>query len=182
MALPKSAVPLIGATLFIALGALAIHFLATGANALQALTKTYTNSAWGFMLKMPADFSAYPPNATPERDATGAPRVQVIALQNTAGAAVQIMIMQDSRETADANVFTASDVQQLAPYLDFREAQPFQIGHGITGVTFMDTDQPPLGSATDEVWFAYRGNLYQVIADAKFDALLKSMLATWTFI
>jgi hypothetical protein len=32
------------------------------------------------------------------------------------------------------------------------------------------------------VWFAYRGNLYQVMADAKFGALLKSMIATWTVI
>jgi hypothetical protein len=39
----------------------------------------------------------------------------------------------------------------------------------------MDTDH---GSATDEVWFAYRGNLYEVMADAKIAALLKSMLAT----
>jgi hypothetical protein len=45
--------------------------------------------------------------------------------------------------------------------------------------TLMDTDH---GSATDEVWFAYRGNLYEVMADAKIAALLKSMLATWTFI
>jgi hypothetical protein len=44
------------------------------------------------MLKMPADFSAYPPNAAPERDETGAPMGQAIVLQNKSGAAVQIGI------------------------------------------------------------------------------------------
>jgi uncharacterized membrane protein (DUF485 family) len=49
MIVPKSVIPLIGVILFIVLGAFAIHFLATNADAAQALTKTYSNPASGFM-------------------------------------------------------------------------------------------------------------------------------------
>jgi hypothetical protein len=54
------------------------------------------------MLKMPADFSAYPPNATPERDETGAPTGQAIVLQNTSGTAVQIEVTPDTREVSNS--------------------------------------------------------------------------------
>jgi hypothetical protein len=45
---------------------------------------------------MPADFAAYPPNATPTRDETGAPTGQAIVLQNKGGAMVQIIITPDT--------------------------------------------------------------------------------------
>ncbi len=82
MPLPKPA-QLLAAIIFIALMASAIHFLA-GFDAKA--------SAYGFTLKMPADFSAYPPNATPERDKTGAPMGQAIVLQNSDSAMVQIVV------------------------------------------------------------------------------------------
>jgi hypothetical protein len=70
MLLTKSAVQLIGAVAFLALVVLAIHFLATPSAEASpvALSKTYTNAAYGFTLRMPADFSAYPPDASPSRD------------------------------------------------------------------------------------------------------------------
>jgi hypothetical protein len=86
MPTPKSAVQSIGVIIVVALLAFA------GEASPLALTKTYSNPAFGFMLKMPADFSAYPPNATPVRDETGAPLVQAIVLQNKSGAAVQIVV------------------------------------------------------------------------------------------
>jgi hypothetical protein len=106
---------------------------------------------------------------------------QAIVLQNSTGAAVQIVITPDSRTSA-SNMLTTEDVEQLAPYLDLSHAEPMYITSGITGLSFTDSEHPAYGSSTDEVWFAYRGNLYQVIADAKFDDLLKSMMSTWSFI
>jgi hypothetical protein len=38
-------------------------------------TKTYSNAAYGFMLKMPADFAAYPPNYLEIRNAEWMGRV-----------------------------------------------------------------------------------------------------------
>jgi len=180
MPLTKSAAPLIGAIVFIALAASAIHFLAAKTSP-GALTKTYSNAAYGFMLKMPADFSAYPPNATPNRDETGAPTGQAIVLQNKSGAAVQIVVTKDSREASNSTL-TAEDIEQLAPYYDLSQATPIEIAPGVTGVTFTDTKHPAYGEATEEVWFTYRGNLYEVTADARNAELFKSMMATWTFI
>ncbi len=183
MPLPKSAVQSIGAVAFLALVVLAIHFLAIpDAEASPvALSKTYTNTAYGFALKMPADFSAYPPDASPSRDATGAPTGQAIVLQNTRGAAVQIVIGRDSREQSSTNTLTADDIEQIAPYYDLSEAEPIQIAPGVMGMTFIEAEHPVYGDATEEVWFAYRGNQYEVIADAKDGALFRSMISSWTF-
>jgi hypothetical protein len=68
MPLPKSAIPLIGVIIFVSLGGFAIHFLA--ARSVEAAPAA------------PADFAAYPPNAIPDRDETGAPTGQALLLQN----------------------------------------------------------------------------------------------------
>ncbi len=107
---PKSAVQSIGAVAFLALVVLAIHFLATpSADASRvALSKTYTNVAYGFALKMPADFSAYPPDDSPNRDATS-PTVTTIVLQNIAGSVVQIVITPGIRPQSN-NILTAASM------------------------------------------------------------------------
>jgi hypothetical protein len=133
------------------------------------------------MLKMPADFAAYPPNATPNRDETGAPTGQALLLQNKNGAMVQIEITPDTRAEPGTNL-TVDDIARSAPYFDLSQATPIEIAPGVIGVSFIDKEHPNFGSSTQHVWFAYRGNLYQVMADAKFGALLKSMIATWTVI
>jgi hypothetical protein len=156
---PKSAIPLIGAIIFLALAALAIHFLATrSAETSPALTKTRSNAAYGFMLKMPADFAAYPPNATPNRDETGAPTGQALLLQNTHGTMVQIVIAPDTRAQPSTNL-TVDDIERSAPYFDLSHATPLEIAPGVVGVTFTDAEHSAFGSSTEAVWFAYRGNM-----------------------
>ena len=179
---PKSAVQLIGAVIFVALGALAIHFLAAfSVDASPALTKTYSNAAWGFTLKMPADFSAYPPNATPQRDETGAPTIQAIVLQNKSGAAVQIVVMQSDRASPD-NAFTAADLAREAPDIDPSDARPVQLASGVTGMTFTQEVPPPAPTSADVLMLTYRGNLYVLNAPTKDRALFEAIMATWKFI
>jgi hypothetical protein len=139
--LTKSAVQTIGAAIFLVLIFFAIRPLAIpSAEASPAsLSKTYKNPAYGFALKMPADFSVYPPNASPGRDAAGALTGEVIILRNNVGAAVQIEVTQDNRAVSGTNVLTADDVEQLVPYLDLSNAQAIQIAPDITGVTFTST-------------------------------------------
>jgi hypothetical protein len=158
MPLRKSNIRLIGAILFIALLASAIQFLASFNASSIALTKTYSNPAWGFTLKMPADFSAYPPNATPNRDATGAPTGEAIVLQNESGVAVQIQIAPDSREVSNSTL-TADDMVQLAAGYDLSGAEPIHIAPGVVGMAFTDSKHSSFGNATENVWFTYRGNL-----------------------
>jgi hypothetical protein len=102
----------------------------------NALTKTYSNPAWGFMLKMPADFAAYPPNATPNRDETGAPTGQALLLQNKNGAMVQIEITPDTRAEPGTNL-TVDDIARSAPYFDLSQATPIEIAPGVIGVSFI---------------------------------------------
>ena len=85
MVLTKSAVQIIGTAIFLVLIFFAIPFLASqGADSSpSALSKPCTNVAYGFALKMPADFSAYAPDASPVRDETGAPTGEAILLRNT---------------------------------------------------------------------------------------------------
>jgi hypothetical protein len=180
--IPKKSVLVFGAIALVSVGLLASFARSTPiANNSTALTKIYSNAAYGFILKMPDDFSAYPPHGSPARDENGMPTGEAVVLQNSTGAAVQIVITPDGRPSA-SNVLTVEDVEQLAPYLDLSDAMPIQIAPGITGLRFTDSEHPAYGTSTDEVWFAYRGNLYQVIADAKFDDLFKLMMSTWSFI
>jgi hypothetical protein len=102
----------------------------------NALTKTYSNPAWGFMLKMPADFAAYPPNATLNRDETGAPTGQALLLQNKNGAMVQIEITPDTRAEPGTNL-TVDDIARSAPYFDLSQATPIEIAPGVIGVSFI---------------------------------------------
>jgi hypothetical protein len=85
MVLTKSAVQIIGTAIFLVFIFFAIRFLASqGADSSpSALSKPYTNVAYGFALKMPADFSAYPPDTSLVRDETGAPTGEAILLRNT---------------------------------------------------------------------------------------------------
>jgi len=78
--------------------------------------------------------------------------------------------------------FRLASAAQLAPSYDLSNAKPIQIAPGVLGTTFTDTKYPGFGNATENVWFSYRGNLYDVTTDAKDGALFKSILATWTFI
>jgi hypothetical protein len=111
----------------------------------NALTKTYSNAAYGFTLKMPADFAAYPPNATPERDETGAPTGQALLLQNKDGAIVQFEITPDTRAKPGTNL-TVDDIARSSPYFDLSQATPLEIAPGVTGVTFIDAEHPTFGT------------------------------------
>jgi len=158
MPLPKVA-RVIASIIFITVVASAIHFLAAEPSS-GALTKTYSNAAWGFMLKRPADFAAYPPNATPNRDETGAPTGQALLLQNKSGAIVQIEITPDTRAEPGTNL-TVDDIAQSASYFDLSKATSIEIAPDVIGVLFIDAEHPNFGSSTEHVWFTYRGNLYQ---------------------
>jgi hypothetical protein len=182
MILTKSSFKIIGVVSLLTLTVLWLRvFPMQRAEAATNLNKTYTNAAWGFSLQMPADFSAYPPNASPDHDETGAPIGQAVVLQNTAGAAVQFEITQDNRARS-GNTLTVDDVAEEEPYMDLSEAQPIQIAPGVTGVSFTFEDPSPSRTVRDDISFVYRGNYYEVNADAKDRAVLRSMMSSLTFL
>jgi hypothetical protein len=59
------------------------------------------------------------------------------------------------------------------------DPQPIKLT-GATGITFKSGD-PTFDGAASDVYFVAHGNVYQIAAYARNDALLKSILASWTF-
>src|SRR4051794_6097700 len=113
MALPKFGIAVIGGTGLIGLAIFALPLISnTRAAASSVLSKTYTNSTYGFSLKMPEDFSAYPPEGAALRDDASAATGQAIVLQNSTGKFIQIVITADPRESASDSI-SADDLQQL---------------------------------------------------------------------
>ena len=172
---------MIGLAIVLSLAIFAFYFSSVNAAAPNALGNTYTNAAYGFVVNMPEDFSAYPPDASPALDATGAPIGQAIVLQNADGAAVQIVVTSDPRAISNDSV-GEDDLAQIAPYIDPEQIQSVQIAPGVTGITFTEPFNEPSPASTDVLIFTHRGYLYELSAETKNRALFEAMMDTWKFL
>jgi Concanavalin A-like lectin/glucanases superfamily len=74
-----------------------------------------------------------------------------------------IEVTPDTREESNS-ILTADDIEQIASYYELSNAEPIEIAPGVVGMTFTDSKHPSFGTATENVWFAYRGSLYEVTA------------------
>jgi hypothetical protein len=136
-----------------------------------AMTKSYSNDAYKFSLSMPENFTA---SETPPDD-SGA---TIILLENpdrTDG--VQITV---SPFTEDLHTLTQDRIHQEVPDMKITEPQPVQIGANYTRLAFKSDNQAFYG-ASREVWFVFRGNLYQISTYDRLDPLLKAIFSTWKF-
>jgi len=134
-----------------------------------ALTKLYTNNTYGFSLRMPATFTATEGAAIDPTAST------TILLQNSAGDGVQILV---SSWDEPASALTPRRITKDTG-LTVTDPQPVTLS-GATGLTF-ESDNPAFDGASSDAWFIAGGNIYQMSTYAADDALLKSMLASWTF-
>lgn len=134
-----------------------------------SLPQTYTNDTYGFSLRMPAAFTT-----TEGADIDPAASTTIL-LQNSAGDGVQIRI---SSWNEPASALTPARITTDTGFT-VTDPQPVTLS-GATGLTF-ESDNPAFNGAASEAWFIARGNIYQMSTYAKNDALLKSMLASWTF-
>lgn len=134
------------------------------------LGPTYTNKKFRFSLQMPADFKVteLPP------DEGGA---STVLLQSQNGEGVQILITP-SKDSP--NTLSADDVRASIPDLRIGDVQAVEIGPDNQGVAFL-SDNDAFAGRSREVWFYFRGNLYQISTYARLDPLLKSMFGTWKF-
>jgi len=168
---------IIAAVVVVAIGFGAFFFdehVAQTSSVEDLLSKTYANSIFGFSLRMPADYSAYPPDA----DATASTSGEAIVLQNAGGDAVQIEITPSPYQHPD-NTLTLSDLSQLEPSLTSIDASPIAITPGVTGMTYTDPNGA-FGASTDVLFF-YHNNLYEITTSADLFPLLQAMLSTWNF-
>ena|SRR3989344_3664108 len=134
------------------------------------LTKEYKNDTYRFSLSIPDDFSAQELPA----DDTGA---RTVALQDAKGNGIQILI---TPYPDDTKVITADDVRSSIPDMKVTDDQVVEIGNDYRGVAFK-SDNDAFGGASREVWFVFRGNLYQISTYARLDALLQAIFGTWKF-
>jgi len=158
---------------FASLAALIGGTLALGAFSPIPLTQTYTNNAYRFALTLPAGLKAV---EMPYQD--GDPGTQTYLFEDQAGEGVQLMIWPYT----DAPHISQRDIEQTG--LTISDVAPLTFTgvprYEASGYTFK-SNNPAFDGASSDAWFVYRGSLYQLSTYAHDDALLKGMLATWTF-
>ena len=134
-------------------------------------TRTYQNAMYHFSFKYPEDFSV---SVIP----ADADRGNVILVQNIAKhIGMQILVTPFGGADMD---MTAGVVQASIPGIKIEDAQPVLIGNDRTGLAFK-SDNPAFGGSSREVWFVFRGNLYQISTYAELDPLMKGVFSTWQF-
>jgi hypothetical protein len=77
-----------------------------------------------------------------------------------------------------AKPITEALIKQEIPDLVVTDAQVLELGDVSQGVAFK-SDNQSFGGDSREVWFEYKGMLYQISTYASNDAFLKSFFATW---
>ena len=129
----------------------------------------YKNETFQFTLDVPDGFTA---GELPldEKGAT------TIILQNAQGEGIQIYITpaEDNWE------LTADDIRASIPDMEVSSPEVVEIGNDYKGVAFLSNNEAYEGNSR-EVWFYFRGNLYQISTYARLDSLLQAMFATWSF-
>ncbi len=133
------------------------------------LEANYENKAFNFSLRMPEGFSAQELRA----DDTGA---ATVVLQNPQGEGIQIRIVPFD----DVKNLSAEMIREQIPDMQITDVEEVTIGPEHTGVAFISNNEAFEGSSR-EVWFVFRGNLYQISTYARLDTLLKAMFASWRF-
>jgi hypothetical protein len=133
------------------------------------LAADYTNDIFKFSIRMPDGFSA---QEMPQ-DEVGA---ATVLLQNENGEGIQIRISPID----DVRKLSADTIRKNIPDMQISETEEVTVGPDYTGTAFI-SDNEAFEGASREVWFVYKGNLYQISTYARLDTLLKAMFATWKF-
>lgn len=140
-----------------------------------ALTKSYTNSVYKFSLQMPGDFTVR------ELLKEGG---MVLVFENSRAEGIQVEISSFDESALSVEkgikIFDTNFIQKNIEDMKIMESQSIEIGSGYRGVAFK-SDNEAFDGASREVWFVFRGNLYQISTYERFDELLKKMFVTWSF-
>lgn len=134
------------------------------------LTARYKNETFGFSLNIPEGFTV---GELPKDEQEGT----AIVLQNEKGEGIQIYIVP----AADTKTLTAQDIRATIQDMKVEAEEIVTIGSEYTGVAFL-SNNAAFDGASREVWFYFRGNLYQISTYQRLDTLLKAMFATWKFL
>lgn len=129
----------------------------------------YRNERFGFSLKRPTGFTVA---ELPPDDGAA-----TILIQNGKGEGIQILITPGS---SPSKTLTADMIRADIPDMQVRDVQVVEVGENHRGIAFL-SDNEAFNGASREVWFFFRGNLYQISTYAYLDTLMQQMFATWQF-
>lgn len=136
-------------------------------------TQTYSSRKYGFSFNYPeghrvGNFQGTNPDGTEKET------IVVQDADNLQG--FQIII-----STFDEDIdITEGRIKRDIFDIKMEDRQTVQLGSARKGLAFI-SDNDSYGGASREVWFVYRGHLYQVSTYASLDALLQQVLNTWRF-
>lgn len=103
---------------------------------------------------------------------------QTILVQNTkTGEGIQIMITPFGSDDIDV---TADDIHASLPDLSVKDAKAVMPQGGRPGLEFTG-DNPAFGGTSREIWFVWKGSLYQMSTYERYAGLLDKMFAGWRF-
>lgn len=104
--------------------------------------------------------------------------IEIILVQSTTTkVAVQITISPFQGEDID---ITPDIIKTEIPDMKIDNAQDLLVGPSRKGLAFV-SDNPAFGGKSREVWFVFKGKLYQISTYYEFDEFLKGVFATWKF-
>lgn len=104
--------------------------------------------------------------------------VETIVVQNTATkVAAQITISPFKGDDMD---ITPDIIKVDIPDMKIDNPQEVPVGPSRKGLAFI-SDNPAFGSKSSEIWFVFKGNLYQISTYYRFDGFLKGLFATFKF-
>ena len=130
------------------------------------LGQPYTNDAYGFSLRIPADYSV---NDSTDSN-TGN---EAITFEDARSDGFQLEL--SAWDEATTTALTANRIKSDIP--DMLVANPQPVAGGIA----FDSDSPDWDGASHEIWFLHEGTLYQLTTYAKNKRLLDGVLRSWSW-
>lgn len=126
----------------------------------------YVSPEFGFSFSYPEDYTA---------GSISEPGKNMVLVQDKNKKGVQILITPFDEPDL---VLTPDRIRQDVPDLVMQEQKTVNVG-GQSAQAFINPNGV-LGK-TREVWFVYKGSLYQIVTTPDFDQTLAGMLLTWKF-
>jgi hypothetical protein len=130
----------------------------------------YASAAYGFSFVVPAGYTAHALGA----DANGTASV-IVQSDSSSGSGLQVSISPFDENLA---ALTAARIKADLPDVQIAYAKNVQVAPGVTGLKFA-SNNPAYDGASEELWFVYKGNLYQLATYQKSAALLDTIWGTW---
>ncbi len=132
-------------------------------------TENYSNSDYGFGFKYPKNFSV--------TEAPGERGDIIVISDDLKKIGVQLLISPFEGEDID---MTVAEIKLEIPDITITEPQELLVGTSRKGLAFF-SDNEDFGGKSREVWFVYKGNIYQISTYAEQDDFLKGLFGTWQF-